>query len=215
MKFLWILLLFSYVEAKEQLTPSPDQALDMLLEGNAHFVKGEITHCSYITEAKDALLENQTPFAAIVGCSDSRVPPELIFDRGLGELFVVRDAGNVIGPIEMDSVEFAVAKLKVPLVVVIGHQNCSAVKAALLGKDHVPELDQILPLIEAALKPCKMHTGDKLVRAVECNVRKGVETLKASPTIAPFLAKKTVKIVGAYFDISSGKVSLLDLGQGN
>jgi carbonic anhydrase len=191
--------------------PSPDQALEMLLDGNKHFIHGEITHLSYMAEAKDKLLEKQMPFAVIVGCSDARVPPELIFDRGLGELFVVRDAGNVVGPIEMDSVEFAVAKLNTPLVLVMGHQNCGAITAALNGRDHVPELDQIFPLIDAALAPCKMHKDKtrKLVQAIECNVRKGVETLKNSPTIAPLIAKGKVKVLGAYFDMVSGEVRIL------
>ncbi len=127
---------------------SPDQALQMLMEGNQRFVQGQVLHPSYSAEAKDKLLEQQNPIVAIVGCSDSRVPPELIFDRGLGELFVVRDAGNVVGPIEMDSVEFAAASLKVPLILVLGHQNCGAVKATLSGKQAHPELDNIFPSLK-------------------------------------------------------------------
>src|SRR6267154_4677940 len=88
--------------------PTPNKALSLVMEGNNHFVKGEMQHLSYLAEAKNKLLEKQTPFAVIVGCSDSRVPPEVIFDRGLGELFVVRVAGNVLGPIEIDSVEYGV-----------------------------------------------------------------------------------------------------------
>ncbi len=196
------------MDAKKK-APSPDKALAMLMEGNEHFVKGKIIHLSYADEAKDKLLENQNPFAAIIGCSDSRVPPELIFDQGLGDLFVVRDAGNVVGPIEMDSVEFAVAKLNVPLVVVLGHQNCAAVKAALSGRDNVPELDNIFPLIDKAFHACQNNVPDELIEAIYCNIREGVEILKTSPTIAPFVAKKKVKIVGAYFDFESGKVSLV------
>jgi carbonic anhydrase len=181
----------------------------MLMEGNSNFLKGKCTHPSYSDEAKDKMLEGQTPIAAIISCSDSRVPPELIFDKGLGELFVVRDAGNVVGPIEMDSLEFAVATLKVPLVMVMGHQNCGAVKATLQGKDNVPELENILPLIESALKDCDTVGPNALANAVDCNVRKGVETLKKSPTIAPLLTQKKVKIVGAYYEIETGKVTLI------
>ncbi len=190
-------------------TPTPDQALQMLLEGNDNFVKGQVKHVSYLAEAKDRLLEGQNPFAVIVGCSDSRVPPELIFDRGLGELFVVRDAGNVIGPIEMDSVNFAVGALKVPLVIVLGHQNCGAVKAALAGKANYPDLGSILPLIESSLKGCETIGNSSLVDAINCNVSKGVKTLKNSPTIAPLLKEKKVKIVGAYYEIATGKVKLI------
>ncbi len=189
--------------------PNPERAIAILMEGNTHFIKGKITHLSYADEAKDKLLEKQTPFAAIIGCSDSRVPPELIFDQGLGDLFVVRDAGNVVGPIEMDSIEFAVAKLAVPLVVVLGHQNCGAITAALKGRDHVPELDNIYPLIDNAFHACNKTVPDKLIEAVYCNIREGVKVLKNSPTIAPFIAKRQVKIIGAYFDFESGKVTLI------
>ncbi len=190
--------------------PNPDQALQMLVEGNTHFVNNENVHRSYLEEAKDAMLQKQTPIAAIVGCSDSRVPPELIFDRGLGELFVVRDAGNVIGPIEMDSVEFAVISLKVPLVIVMGHQNCGAVGAALLGRKNVPELDNIYPLLDQALKKCNSKGTDVLINAIECNVKMGVATLKNSPSIAPLLKENKVKIVGAYYEMTSGKVTLIE-----
>jgi carbonic anhydrase len=196
--------------ASAQVKITPDKALQMLLSGNDNFFKGELNHVSHLAEAKDKLIDQQTPFAVIVGCSDSRVPPELIFDRGLGELFVVRDAGNVIGNIEMDSVEFAVASLKVPLVIVLGHQNCGAVKAALAGNGKHPELDCIIPLIEDALKNCQVNGEDKLINAIQCNVSKGVATLKNSPTIAPLLKQGKVKIVGAYYEIATGKVKLIN-----
>ena len=202
----------NFLESKDK-TSTPKETLSLLLEGNQHFVTGKMAHLSYAEEAKNKLLENQTPLAAIVGCSDSRVPPELIFDRGLGELFVVRDAGNVIGPIEMDSVEFAVAKLHVPLVIVMGHQNCGAVKAALSGPDEVPELDNILPLIDKAITTCNKDAKDKLREAIYCNVREGVATLKKSPTIAPLIKQKKVDIIGAYFDFESGQVLIVDLLQ--
>jgi carbonic anhydrase len=187
---------------------TPTKVLSLLLEGNDHFVKGEMKHLSYATEAKNKLLEKQTPMAAIVGCSDSRVPPELIFDRGLGELFVVRVAGNVIGPIEMDSVEFAVERLKVPLVMVVGHQNCGAVNAV-FKKENIPEIETIYPMIDGALKNCTMNITNSLVNAIECNVKKGVDVLKKSPTLAPLIAQQKVKVVGAYFDFESGKISLI------
>jgi carbonic anhydrase len=155
------------------------------------------------------MLEQQNPFAAIVECSDSRVPPELVFDRGLGELFVVRDAGNVIGPIEMDSIEFAAASLKVPLIVVLGHQNCGAVKATISGKEISPELDNIAPLIEDALKTCDTIGANALVNAIHCNVKKGVLILKNSPTIRPLIEQKKVRVVGAYYEIATGRVTIL------
>jgi carbonic anhydrase len=191
-------------------SPTPIKALSMIMEGNNHFVKGEMQHLSYVAEAKDKLLEKQTPFAVIVGCSDSRVPPEVIFDRGLGELFVVRVAGNVLGPIEIGSVEFAVEVLKSPLVMVLGHQNCGAVKASLQGSEHVPDfLEAIYPLIKDALANCETIGASSLVNAIHCNVKKGVGTLKNSSIIAPLIEQKKVKVVGAYFDFDSGKVQLI------
>jgi carbonic anhydrase len=209
--FLCAFSLFNLADAATTLI-TPDAALQMLMDGNTRFVQGKSTHLSYVAEAKDKMLEGQAPFAAIVGCSDSRVPPEMIFDRGLGELFVVRDAGNVVGPIEMDSVEFAASSLKVPLIVVMGHQNCGAVKATLAGKDNVPELDNIFPLIDSALKSCDTVGSNSLVNAINCNVKKGVQILKNSPTIAPLLKQKKVKIVGAYYEIETGRVTLVTDG---
>jgi carbonic anhydrase len=211
MKYIFLfakLVLFTTAHAAVP-APTPDQALQMLVQGNDNFVKGKVNHLSYLAEAKDKLIDQQSPFAVIVGCSDSRVPPELIFDRGLGELFVVRDAGNVIGAIEMDSVEFAVAALKVPLVIVLGHQNCGAVKAALEGVSKYPELETIVPLINDSLKNCEAIGTNRLINAIHCNVNKGVATLKNSPTIAPLIQQKKVKIIGAYYEIATGKVDLI------
>lgn len=203
------LIAFSKIHALTPM-PSPDQALQLLIEGNDHFVTGKMKHTSYLAEARDKLLEKQTPFAVIIGCSDSRVPPELVFDRGLGELFVVRDAGNVIGPIEMDSAVFAVAQLHVPLVVVLGHQNCGAIKAFLTGRDKYPEMDNIFPLIDKALSDCERIGADKLQNAIECNVSEGVAALKNSSMIAPLLEQKKVKIVGAYYDLTTGRVKFIN-----
>jgi carbonic anhydrase len=207
----FIVFAFIYSSANAAASPSnnPSEVLSKLLDGNRRFIKEETQHPSYHLEAKNKLLEKQMPIAVIVGCSDSRVPPELIFDRGLGELFVVRVAGNVIGPIEMDSVEFAVERLKVPLVMVVGHQNCGAVQAALSGRENVPELESIYPLIDSALKNCDTIGSNALVDAIQCNVKKGVTLLKNSPTIAPYIAQKKVQVMGAYFDFETGKISVI------
>ncbi|MEN9343810.1 MAG: carbonic anhydrase [Chlamydiota bacterium] len=188
---------------------TPEQAFNSLIEGNKRFLEGKCSHPSHAAEARSDLVEKQIPFAAIIGCSDSRVPPEIIFDQGLGDLFVVRDAGNVIGPIETDSVEFAAMKLEVPLIVVLGHQNCGAIKACLNGKDAVPELDQIFPYIDAAFHRCGKEHPLQLKEAIYCNIKNGVETLAKSPTIAPLIQSKKIKVIGAYFEIETGKVIFL------
>lgn len=204
------LCLFSSIgiAAESQNTLSPQGALKRLMDGNKRFVSREFIHKNFAQEAAD-LKEGQAPFAVIVGCSDSRVPPEIIFDQGPGDLFVVRDAGNVIGPIELDSTMFAVNKLNTPLVIVLGHENCGAVKATLLGQSHVPELASIFPLIEKGIKQCQQTQGDLLVNAIQCNVKEGVRILKAQPAIAQLIKEKKLEIVGAYFDFDEGKVSLI------
>ena len=201
------LLLFFHQTAKADVETSstPSQCLSLLLEGNDHFVKGEMQHLPNIAEAKDRLLESQSLMAVVVSCSDSRVVPNLIFDRTFGELFAIRIVGNVIGPIELNSVEFGVDKLKAPLVMVLGHQNCGAIKTYLSKPKG--ESNFILSLIDQALKNCKKP--NILDNAIRCNVKYGVETLKKSPTIAKLIEQGKVKIVGAYFDFDTSKVSLI------
>lgn len=184
-------------------TPSKS-ALNQLIEGNQRFVQGKAVHKNLSEEAFADLKKGQTPIAVIVGCSDSRVPPEVIFDMGLGELFVVRVAGNVIGPVELDSIRFGIEKLKASLVMVLGHEDCAAVKDALYTKKNDPVLPNIFPLIEPALKNCHEKEGDPVMNAVWCNVLHGVSDLKQS------LSKNTkVQIVGGYYDFDHGTVEII------
>ncbi len=209
MKIIFALVLVLYSSVVQAANVTSSQALDMLMKGNRNFVQGKSTHPSYVAEARDKHLEGQSPFAVIVSCSDSRVPPELIFDRGLGDLFVVRDAGNVIGPIEMESVIYAIEVLHAPLILVLGHQNCGAVKAALQSAGQSTDFPHILTLIDEAINDCDLGDTNPLFNAIKCNVRNSVETLQDSTIIAPLVAQKKVKIVGGYFDIGTGKVSLV------
>lgn len=188
---------------------NPQDALSLLLKGNDRYLKGTSHHSSLLLESKDPKKMAAEPIAVIVGCADARVPPEIIFDQGIGDLFVVRVAGNVVGPIELDSVEFAVAKMKVPLVIVLGHQGCKAVEATLKGRKNVPELESIYPLIDSALDHCERFGQDPLTSAIDCNVQKGVSIIKSSPTIKPYVAAKKVKVIGAYYDIKEGKIRLV------
>lgn len=197
--------------SQEKSAPSaPDAALQRLMEGNTRFTSNKCIHKNLGLEGLSQLKEGQEPFAVIVGCSDSRVPPEIIFDQGLGDIFVIRVAGNVIGPIELDSVAYAAEKLHSPIVIVLGHENCGAVKATLLGQDHVPELQNIYPLIAPALKNCQAKKGDILMNAIKCNVTQGVNYLKSRPTLAKLVADKKLKIVGGYYDFDHGKVTLTE-----
>lgn len=183
-------------------------ALEELLRGNERFISNQPIHKNLSQEARESSKEGQTPFAAIVGCSDARVPPEIIFDQGLGDLFVIRDAGNVIGPIELDSVEFAAEKLQVPLVVVMGHENCGAIGAALKGPGYIPELEAIYPLIEPALKDCAL-SKDPMRLAVECNAKHAANDLRSTPLLARLIQQGQLRIVAAYYDLGQGKVTIL------
>jgi carbonic anhydrase len=189
--------------------PDSDTALKLLMAGNDRFTSGQYIHKNLASEGLSHLKEGQEPFAVIIGCSDSRVPPEIIFDQGLGDLFVVRVAGNVIGPVELDSVEYAAERLHVPLVVVLGHEKCAAVGAALLGRENVPELENIYPLIAPALKKCQAKKGDVLTNAIKCNAMEGVNHLRSTPLLAKLIAAKKLKIVGGYYDFDHGKVMLI------
>jgi carbonic anhydrase len=202
---------------KQTAAPGADEVLARLVEGNHRFVKGELLHPGRRPEDFRPLAEGQSPVAAVVGCADSRVAPELIFDQGIGDLFVVRVAGNVVsggGALVKGSVEYAVAELGVPLVLVLGHSQCGAVKAAIQHLDANDALPGSIGDLVAAIKPAvaeaKGRAGDLLDNAIKANVERGVQRLKAlEPILAERVQKGKVKVVGAVYDLASGKVSVL------
>jgi carbonic anhydrase len=164
-----------------------------------------------------ALAEGQRPEAVIIGCSDSRVPPEILFDQGVGDLFVVRVAGNVVsgaGAVVKGSIEYAVAELQVPLIMVLGHSNCGAVKAAVTHIDeHDPlpgAINDLVGLIKPAVERVQTRPGDKLDNAIRANVALGVERLKSmAPILATAESEGRLKIVGATYELRTGRVSLV------
>lgn len=195
----------------------PDAVLAKLIEGNKRFAKGELTHPGRKPEDFAPLAEGQAPLAIIVGCADSRVSPELVFDQGVGDLFVVRVAGNVVnnaGALVKGSIEFAVAELGARLIIVLGHGKCGAVKAAI---DHIDANDtlpgairELVDLIRPAAASVRGKPGDKLQNAIEANVLKGVERLKTlDPIVSGFVAKGEVKVVGAVYELHTGLVKLI------
>jgi carbonic anhydrase len=191
-----------------------------LLEGNARFVAGKDTAAAAqrSPERREKLVEGQNPFAVIVTCADSRVAPELLFDQGLGDLFIIRVAGNVIsgaGAVVKGSIEYAVAVLGSPLVMVLGHSKCGAVDAALKylddGKPAPGAIGELVRVIKPAAASVKDKPGNKLENAINANVREGVKTLKGlDPLIAPAVKEGKVKVVGATYDLRTGKVTMLD-----
>ena len=197
---------------------SPADALQRLRDGNRRFVAGERGNADSVSGARRAeLVGGQNPFAAIVACSDSRVPVELLFDQGLGDLFVIRVAGNIVAPSQIGSVEFAAAKLGTRLVVVLGHSNCGAIDAALQAIKSAdeaasPNLRAIVDSIRPALEPLVADKGEVDLReAVAANVRQSVAHLRAGSGILRDLEDSgEIMIVGAKYSIESGEVRFFD-----
>jgi len=192
----------------------PEAALALLKKGNAAFAAGQLRHPHQGVARRQEIAPAQHPFAVIVGCSDSRVPPEIIFDTGLGDLFVVRDAGNIVWDIEMGSIEYAAEHLGVRLVVVLGHKRCGAVSAAVKGTgDEAGHIGSIIRIIAPAVAQAKGEPGDEVDNAVRANIRLVRDTLAADePVLAKLVREKKLKVIGAYYDIDTGAVEFLPDG---
>ena len=194
---------------------SADEALERLIAGNERFLEGKARSRGVLRETLAELTLGQHPIATILGCSDSRVPPEGIFDAGLGELFVVRVAGNVLSPEVAGSLQYAGAHLGTPLLVVLGHEGCGAIQAALATKDEGVRqhsriqllVDSILPGL-AELDP-RLPPQERLAQAVETNVRRTVRAILESPEGQARLAEGRMKAVGAIYRIATGRVRFL------
>jgi carbonic anhydrase len=180
-----------------------DAAAARLREGNARVVSGKATCPRQSDEVRAALATTQKPFAVVVSCSDSRVPPELIFDQGLGELFVIRVAGEVLDKPALGSVEYGVAHLGARLVVVLGHERCGAVKAAMDGGHASPNLEALIAPIRPAVASVADKEGDKLDLAVRANVARVVRQIRAA------IAAEELEVMGMYYDLDTGKVELV------
>jgi carbonic anhydrase len=195
--------------------PTADEALAMLIAGNERFLRGEARAAKLQREKLTDLAKGQRPFATILGCSDSRVPPEWVFDAGLGELFVVRVAGNVISPEVAASLQYASEHLNTPLFVVLGHEGCGAVSAALQtkyeGAQQCSRIQLLVDNIMAGLPDFDpgLSAQERLTRAIECNVRWTVRRILNSPEGQARVAEGRTKIVGAVYEIETGRVRLI------
>jgi carbonic anhydrase len=204
----FIALLPASALAAQSRRLTADEALKDLLEGNERFVTGRTLNPRRSPADFSKLAPAQAPDAVIVGCADSRVPPEILFDQGVGDLFVIRVAGNVVsgaGPTVKGSIAYAVVVLGAPLLMVLGHNQCGAVKSALETKE-LALPDSIRDLVRM------VNTGGEkdLDRAVVANVRAGVEKLKSlEPTLTRYVETKRIKVFGAVYDLASGKVTLV------
>ena len=191
-----------------------DQALARLMEGNERFVCGEARFPTVQKEVLAALAKRQNPYATILGCSDSRVPPELIFDAGFGELFIIRVAGNVISAEVMGTLQYAAVHLKTPLFVVLGHEGCGAVKAALAARTGARERVYVARLLDSILPglgdiPAGLSPDEEARAAVEANVRWSLRQLHDTPEVQERQNEGTMKLVGATYELATGRVRWL------
>ena len=193
-----------------------EEALARLKEGNARFLSGKSHFPRRQKQVLAELAKGQQPYATILGCSDSRVPPELVFDAGFGELFIVRVAGNVLGPSIAGTLQYAGMHLHTPLFVVMGHEGCGAVQAALASKFHGAQqasriealLENILPALDGL--DAALPQEDLLKAAVEANVRWTLRAMLESPEGKARAAEGVLKLVGAVYELDTGRVRFLD-----
>lgn len=198
------------VGATSRVGLAGEQALQRLLEGNARFVAGQSIHPDQSNERRAALAGGQSPFAIVLTCSDSRVSPELFFDQGLGDLFVIRNAGNVLDDHVLGSMEYALDHLHVPLIIVVGHEKCGAVSAAVAGGEIPGHLHSVTDDLAPAVEQTKDLPGDKVDNAVRANAEREAEILlHVDPILKAAANDHRLLIVSARYDLTSGKIQIL------
>jgi carbonic anhydrase len=193
---------------------TPDEALQRLLDGNKRFVANKMFHPNESLETRTKLATGQAPFAAILGCADSRVPPEIVFDHGLGDLFVVRVAGNIVEDAGSGSFEYAVEHLGTPLIVVLAHERCGAVKATVetvaAGGEAPGHIAELVRKLKPAVDKTKDVPGDKVDNAVRENAKRmAAELAGLEPILKEKVDQGKVKVVAMRYDLDSGAVELL------
>lgn len=188
-----------------------DQGLTRLMEGNKRWAEGVTANLNRSAQRREEVAKGQKPFAVVVTCSDSRLTPEFIFDQGLGDLFVVRVAGNTLNPVNLGSIEYAVGHLGSTLIVVMGHEKCGAVDAAFAVGKLPGNLPSVVEPIHPAAKTAHSHAKDKqLDLAITENVKNMTATLtKKSEEIAKFVKSGSVKIVGMQYDLDTGQATMV------
>ena len=192
---------------------TPEHALQQLMDGNLRYAEGNASHPHQSLERRAELVSGQHPFAVILGCSDSRVAPELIFDQGLGDVFVIRTAGEVVDNSSLASIEYAVEHLGVPLVVVLGHDGCGAVTAALQDGEVEGHLGILMDFIRPAVEQAREagEESDLLNSSIDNNVYNIIEALKSSqPVLSEKVEAGELMILGARYRLDSGLVEILE-----
>jgi carbonic anhydrase len=194
--------------ASGQTSLTPEAALQQLLDGNRRFAEGKLTSLDEdLAMLKSNTAEKQEPFAAVLSCADSRVPVELVFDQTIGHLFVTRVAGNIATSAMIASLEYGVAVLGTKAVIVLGHANCGAVKASIEAKAVPGQISALYPYIRPAID----QAGANLEAAIKANAKIQAALLRqSSPVMAEEIKQNRLKIVAGYYDLATGKVSILD-----
>src|SRR5215510_4772692 len=189
---------------------TPDSVIAELKTGNAHHVRHQYQHPHETVTRQRELIAGQHPHAEILSCADSRVPPEIIFDQGLGDLFVVRVAGNIATDTEIGSLEYGAEHLHIPLLVVMGHESCGAVTAAVEAGPPEGHIASLISLIKPAVEKSRGMPGDPVANAVRANVEQVVKQLRSSaPILSELVAHGKLKIVGAVYSVETGAVTWL------
>ncbi len=188
---------------------SPDAALQKLVEGNQRFIQHQPQYPDQSAARVQEVAQAQHPFATILSCADSRVPAELLFDQGIGDLFDVRIAGNIATPEAIGSIEYAVTLLGTPVLMVLGHERCGAVTAAVQNETLPGEISTFVKAILPAVKRVKDQPGDAVDNAVVANVKYQIEQLQRSPLLAERLQSGELKIVGGRYDLDTGTVTMI------
>jgi carbonic anhydrase len=192
-------------DAKQNITP--DNAIEQLMQGNKRFANQKTKQPNRGSFRLREVAKGQNPFAAILGCADSRVPAEIVFDQGLGDLFVVRVAGNVATSEEIGSLEFGTLVLGSKAILVLGHSSCGAVKATIDNKPVPGKIGSILEQIKPALAASKGQSGDTLKNVTIANIKAQIAVLKTSPVIADLIKTGKLKIIGGFYDLDTGIVT--------
>jgi len=192
---------------------SADAARQRLIAGNARYVAGKPLRMDHASR-REAVAPAQMPFAIVLGCSDSRVPPEILFDQGLGDIFTVRVAGNIADDLAIGSMEYAVEHFATPLIIVLGHQHCGAVGAAVAavasGTLPPPHIASLVSALRPAVEASKGMPGDPVENAITTHVRQTVDALKASgPVLADAVARGRLAIAGAEYHLATGRVGFV------
>jgi carbonic anhydrase len=207
--FIFLSIGFIFFDCSQKKPEITNKSLQRLIDGNERYVNNKSEHPNRNEERRKAISSKQAPFAVIVGCSDSRVSPEIIFDEGLGDLFVVRVAGNAIGSIELESIEYSAVYLNSSIILVLGHENCGAVDAVI--QNQTSDIKTIAKLIEPSVQKAQESNPNNLLeQSIKNNALNMKDFLEKSPNIEQLIKKKKIEVHAAYYNLKTGLVELLE-----